>query len=96
MINTEEILYCESDSAYCKLFFVNQARPMVISKVLKEVEEVLQGDDFCRIHHSYLINMRFVQRYIRGEGGEVIMSNGIHLPVSRARKQDFLNLLERI
>jgi two-component system, LytTR family, response regulator len=96
MINTEDLLFCESDSAYCKLFFINQAKPMVISKVLKEVEEVLKGGDFCRIHHSYLINMRFVQRYIRGEGGEVIMSNGIHLPVSRTRKQDFLNLLEKI
>jgi two-component system LytT family response regulator len=96
MINTEDLLYCESDSAYCRLFFINQAKPMVISKVLKEVEDVLQGDDFCRIHNSYLINVRFVQRYIRGEGGEVVMSNGIHLPVSRTRKQDFLNLLEKI
>ena len=96
MINTDEILYCESDSAYCKLFFINQARPLVISKVLKEVEEAFQAGDFCRIHNSYLINMKFVQRYIRGEGGEVIMSNGIRLPVSRTRKQDFLNLLEKI
>jgi len=96
MINTDEILYCESDSAYCKLFFINQARPLVISKVLKEVEEVLQGGDFCRIHNSYLINMRFVQRYIRGEGGDVVMNNGTRLPVSRTRKQDFLNLLEKI
>jgi two-component system, LytTR family, response regulator len=96
MINTDEILYCESDSAYCRVFFTNQGRPLVISKVLKEVEEVLQGEDFCRIHHSYLINMRFVEKYIRGEGGEVVMSNGIHLPVSRTRKQDFLSLLEKI
>jgi len=96
MINTDEILYCESDSAYCKLFFINQARPLVISKVLKEVEEVLQGGDFCRIHNSYLINMRFVQRYIRGEGGDVVMNNGTRLPVSRTRKQDFVNLLEKI
>ena len=96
MINTGDLLYCESNSAYCKLFFINQGKPMVISKILKEVEEVLQGDDFCRIHNSYVINMRFVERYIRGEGGEVIMSGGIHLPVSRSRKQAFLDLLEMI
>ncbi len=96
MVDPEMILYCESDSAYCKLFFINQERPMVISKTLKDVEQVLQGDEFCRIHHSYLINMRCVQRYIRGEGGEVIINNGIHLPVSRSRKQDFLSLLEKI
>jgi len=96
MVDPETILYCESDSAYCKLFFIQQERPLVISKTLKDVEEVLQPDEFCRIHHSYLINMRCVQRYIRGEGGEVIMNNGAHLPVSRSRKQDFLNLLEKI
>jgi two-component system LytT family response regulator len=96
MVDAAEILFCESDSAYCKLFFINQAKPMVISKTLKEVEEVLQGCGFCRVHHSYLVNMKFVQKYIRGEGGEVVMSNNTHLPVSRTRKQDFLNLLEKI
>ncbi len=96
MVNADEIMFCESDSAYCKLFFIHKDRPLVISKTLKDVEEVLQGNDFCRIHHSYLINMKCVQRYLRGEGGEVIMNNGTHLPVSRSRKQDFLNLLEKI
>ena len=69
---------------------------MVISKTLKEVEEVLQGKDFCRIHHSYVINMKLVQKYIRGEGEEVVMKNALHLPVARSRKQEFLNLLEKI
>lgn len=96
MIDAADILFCESDSAYCKLFFINQKLPLVISKTLKEVEDVLQGNDFCRIHHSYIINLKFVQKYIRGEGGEVVMNNGTHLPVSRTRKQDFLNLLDKI
>ena len=69
---------------------------MVISKTLKEAEEVLQDAGFCRIHHSYCINMKYVQSYIRGEGGEAVMNNGIHLPVSRTRKQEFLSLLEKI
>jgi len=96
MVNIDDIIFCESDSAYCKLFFREQLKPMVITKTLKEVEEVLQGNDFCRIHHSYVINMKFVERYIRGEGGEVVMMNGAHLPISRTRKQDFLNLFEKI
>lgn len=95
MIDIADILFCESDSAYCKFFFTNN-KQLVISKTLKEVEEVLAGNDFCRIHHSYLINMKFVQSYIRGEGGEVVMNNGKHLPVSRTRKQEFLSLLEKI
>jgi len=96
MINIDDILFCESNSAYCKLFFREQSKPLLITKTLKEVEEVLQGNDFCRIHHSYIINMKFVERYIRGEGGEVIMTNGVRLPISRTRKQDFLNLFEKI
>ncbi len=96
MVDPETILYCESDSAYCKIFFMNSSRPMVISKTLKEVEEVLGDTDFCRIHHSFCINMKCVQSYIRGEGGEVVLNNGVHLPVSRTRKADFLNRLEKI
>ncbi len=96
MVDSETILYCESDSAYCKIFFKTPGKPLVISKTLKEVEEVLQGLDFCRIHNSYFINMTCVQSYIRGEGGEVVLNNGVHLPVSRTKKKDFLNLLEKI
>ncbi len=96
MVDSEKILYCESDSAYCRIYLLNQSMPLVISKTLKEVEEVLHNQDFCRIHHSYFINMKCVQKYIRGEGGEVVLNNGIHLPVSRSRKQEFLNLFEKI
>jgi two-component system LytT family response regulator len=88
MVNAEEILYCESDSAYCKLIFTD-GHSMLLSKTLKEVEEALHQEPFCRIHHSYLVNMDYVQKYIKGEGGEVVMSNGISLPVSRTRKQEF-------
>ncbi len=96
MVESETILYCESDSAYCKIYFTNAPKPLVISKTLKEVEEVLHDQDFCRIHHSYLINIKCVQSYIRGEGGEVVLNNGAHLPVSRTKKQDFLSLLQKI
>jgi len=95
MVNADDILYCESDSAYCKLHFID-GKSLLLSKTLKDVEEVLHHDEFCRIHHSFLINLNYVQKYIKGEGGEVIMNNGMNLPVSRTRKQDFLKLLEKI
>lgn len=95
MVNADDILYCESDSAYCNLVFLN-GKSLLLSKTLKDVEDVLHQDEFCRIHNSYLINLQYVSKYIKGEGGEVIMNNGKHLPVSRTRKHDFLKLLERI
>lgn len=95
MLNAADIAYCESDGPYCKFYFVNN-KTLTTSKTLKEAEEFLQDCDFFRIHHSYLINMKFVDKYIRGEGGEVVLANGKKLPVSRTRKQEFLLLLEKI
>jgi two-component system, LytTR family, response regulator len=97
MLNSEEILYCESDGPYCTFHFTTNTKPLLTSKTLKEAEEVLQGGgEFFRVHHSFLINLKFVQKYIRGEGGEVIMNNGKNIPVARSRKQDFMKVLERI
>ena len=95
ILQSEDIYYCESDGGYTR-FFLSNGKVSLISKTLKEVEDVLESKGFCRIHNSYLINLRFVQKYIRGDGGEVIMANGSNIPVSRNKKQDFLNLLEKI
>ncbi|HEY4149693.1 MAG TPA: response regulator [Chitinophagaceae bacterium] len=95
VLNAADIAYCESDGPYCRFYFANN-KTLVTSKTLKETEEALQDCDFCRIHHSYLINMKYVDRYIRGEGGEVVLTNGKTLPVSRTKKQDFLQLFEKI
>lgn len=95
LVNPEDILYVKSDGPYSHFYFADGKR-LLISKTLKESEESLPVQQFFRIHHSYLVNMTFVQKYIRGEGGEVVMSNGDHIPVSRNKKQDFLGLLEKI
>jgi two-component system, LytTR family, response regulator len=96
MVDAETIAYCESEGAYCKIYFINSDQPLIISKPLKEVNIALTSQDFCRIHNSYLINTLYVQSYLRGEGGEVVLKNGIHLPVSRTRKQEFLNIFQKI
>jgi len=95
IIQSQEIYYCESDGGYTR-FALRNGQIILISKTLKEVEEVLESKGFCRVHHSYLINLRYVQRYIRGDGGEVVMENNKTLPVSRNKKQEFLSLLEKI
>ncbi len=95
ILQSEEIYYCESDGGYTH-FFLTNGKAVLISKTLKEVEEVLESKGFCRVHHGFLINVRYVQKYIRGDGGEVIMANNKNIPVSRNKKQEFLSLLERI
>jgi two-component system LytT family response regulator len=95
LINPEEIMYIKSDGPYSHFYFAD-GRHLLISKTLREAEETLPTHLFFRIHNSYMVNMQYVQKYLRGEGGEVVMRNGLQLPVSRNRKQEFLNLLERI
>jgi two-component system, LytTR family, response regulator len=93
-IKPETILYCESNSNYTTLFFVDSTR-LVISKTLKDVEEMLIHYHFLRIHHSFLINLKEVGRYVKTEGGAIEMSNGTQLPISRQKKEEVMQLLNR-
>lgn len=95
-IDTKEIMYCESNNNYSRFHLANEKK-ILVSKTLKKVEELLSGNNnFFRIHHSYLVNLNYVQRYIKGEGGELVMNSGDILTVSRNKKASFLDLLERL
>ena len=91
-IRPETIMYCESDGNYTTLYFVNHTK-LVVSKSLKEVEEVLTHYNFLRIHNSFIINLKHVSRYVKAEGGSIEMTNGSQLPVSRQRKDDVMKAL---
>jgi two-component system LytT family response regulator len=88
-ITVSDIVHCESDSNYTTLFMKTKER-LVITKTLKEVEGLLSGSDFFRIHHSHLINVSHIKRYVRGNAGYVIMSDGSHINIARNRKEEFL------
>jgi two-component system LytT family response regulator len=91
-VKPETILYCESDSNYTSLHFVDKTK-MVISKTLKEVEEMLLHYHFLRVHNSFIINTREVSRYIKADGGAIEMSNGAQIPISRQKKDEVMHLL---
>jgi two-component system, LytTR family, response regulator len=94
-VDTNDIVYCESDSNYTT-FFLTRGDKVVISKTLKDVEEILEGDDFFRIHASYLINMKHVSKFTRGDGGYVVMSNNQQLTVSRKKKDEFFEMFSKL
>ena len=86
LIPVEQILYCEANNNYSLVFLKNK-RKMVACRSLKEVEGQLQHFSFfLRVHYSYLINLNEVTKYVRGEGGYVIMSDGSSVNVARSRK----------
>jgi len=92
-IHVNEILACESDSNYTTLHLREDKR-LVISRTMKQFEDLLQDPPFKRIHNGYLVNIRHIRKYIRGEGGEVILTNGMSLPVARRKKQELMDSLE--
>lgn len=88
----DEIIRCESDNTYTTFYTLSQ-KPMVVSRTLKECEQLLANQGFFRIHNSHLINLAYVREYIKGEGGQVKMEDGSYVDVSRRRKDEFLSLI---
>ncbi|RCR67742.1 LytR/AlgR family response regulator transcription factor [Larkinella punicea] len=93
--DTDSIIFCRADGSYTTLYMRNKQQ-VVVAKKLKDFETLLAESDFCRVHHSALINVRHVQKYVKGEGGYVILSEGHHIDVSRRKKEDFLRLMDLI
>ncbi|MEO1449193.1 MAG: LytTR family DNA-binding domain-containing protein [Bacteroidota bacterium] len=94
-IPLEKLVYCQAEGSYTRLVFMD-ADSKLISKKLKEFEHILDPKRFCRVHHGYLINVRQVKQYVKGEGGYVIMQNGDHVDISRRKKEAFLRLIKRV
>ena len=92
-VKIKEITRCESDNNYTNIF-LNNGEKIIVSKTLKEYDEMLTPFNFFRIHKSHLINLKYLERYKKGEGGYVIMEDGAELEVSRRRKEDFLAALK--
>ncbi len=87
-----DIIQCESLGSYTK-FHVVGGKPIVVSRLLKEYEEILDNYYFFRIHQSNIVNLEHIKRYVKGDGGQVWLSNGAEVEVSRRRKDEFLALL---
>ncbi|MFN8345968.1 MAG: LytTR family transcriptional regulator DNA-binding domain-containing protein [Spirosomataceae bacterium] len=85
-VKLSEILYCESDDNYTK-FYLPDGQSYLVTKPLKEVQELLEERGFLRIHRQYLINLDHIKKFVKGEGSYVIMTNGQSIPVSRLHKE---------
>ena len=77
-------------------FFLQDGKKILVSRNLKDYEEMLNGFGFYRIHQSHLINLRYIDHYSKLDGGAVVMKDKTNIPVARRKKEDFLKLLEMI
>ena len=91
-IDIENIVYLEASNNYTTVYLADQQKYLV-TRTLKDFEQILPGETFLRIHHSTIINRNFIEKYIRGEGGQVRMRNGVVLDVSKRKKVEFLEAI---
>ncbi|HMG92489.1 MAG TPA: LytTR family DNA-binding domain-containing protein [Chryseolinea sp.] len=88
-IKANDILYCKASGNYTEIYMIDGKKHLV-SRQLKEYEDILNTRDFFRIHHSFLINLNCIKSYVRGEGGYVVMSDNTSIDVSRRKKEAFM------
>jgi two-component system LytT family response regulator len=93
-VSTTDILYCEAESNYTAVV-LEGGKKILVSKVLKEIDEALAGPDFFRVHNSFLININRIRKFVRGDGGYVVMEDGANVSISRSRRQEFMELFSK-
>ena len=94
-INLSDIIRCDSDGNYT-FFILTSGKKIIASRTLGEYEQMFADDNFFRIHRSHLINLEHVKKYIKGEGGYVVMTDNSQVEVSRRNKNDFLEKLSHL
>lgn len=92
VIAINRIIRCEADTVYTRIFLTNNEQ-ILSSKPLKSYEALLPKSAFVRVHKSHLIHLQFIKKYVKGRGGQVEMTTGTLVPVSRQRKTDFIEKL---
>lgn len=93
-VNTDDIVYCQANGAYT-VVYLSDASKIVASKSLSDFQEQLQSG-FFRIHHSFLINLKYIKEYQRNDGGYVLMTNNARLEVSQRKRKDFLEAVDHL
>lgn len=92
ILNVNEIIYCHANSNYTE-FYLSEGKRILSSYTLKQYDEILTEQSFFRAHRSYLINLSHVKMYRKGDGGDIVMSNGHEIELARTHKDEFLRVL---
>jgi two-component system, LytTR family, response regulator len=93
-VKTADISYCKADSNYTHVIMAD-GRKITVARTLKEIDETLGGEDFVRVHNSFLVNINHIQKYVKEDGGYVIMPDKAQISISRSKRDDFFQLFSR-
>jgi len=95
LLDVKNIISCESESSYTTLY-TSEGEKIMVAKTLRDYEEMLADCGFYRVHKSWLINIWQIRRFERQDGGSIVMSNGLKIPVASRKRDELLQLLEKL
>jgi two-component system LytT family response regulator len=93
--NITDIVHLEASNNYTSIYFINHPK-LLASKTLKDFEDLLPADIFFRSHHSHLVNLNYIKKYIKGDGGQIELQDGTYVDVARRKKDEFLKVIGQI
>jgi two-component system LytT family response regulator len=95
LVKVQDINFCESEGSYTAVHLLN-GKKILVSNLLKEYDELLRDSGFYRVHKSYLINMRHINRFEKGDGGNVVLENESKVPVASRKRDELMEMFERL
>ncbi|CAM1341602.1 LytR/AlgR family response regulator transcription factor [Tenacibaculum aestuarii] len=95
VVNLDDIIRCQSDNNYTE-FFMNDGQKILVGKTLKHFADMLKEFDFLRVHQSHLINIQFIKEFIKSDGGYLVLKNKTTIPVSVRKKNEVIQVLEKM
>lgn len=94
-IKVNDIIYCEANGSYTNIYLKNQHK-LMMSKHLKEYENLLSDYEFMRVHNSFLINLNEVKSFVKTEGGYILMNNNAQISISLKKREDFMEKMANL
>jgi two-component system, LytTR family, response regulator len=95
IVNIHDIVRCESQVNYTEFYF-SGAKKLLVTKTLKEFEDLLGDQGFYRVHQSHLINTKYIKEFVKSDGGYLIMTDSSNVPVSSRKRPEVVKMLEEL
>lgn len=95
VVEVSNIIRCESDNYYT-MFYFKSAKRLLVSRTLKEIEELLSPHHFLRPHKSHLINIAYIDSFVKADGGYIVLKDGSKIPVSRRKRESVLEIINAL
>ena len=93
-VNFANIIRCESDSSYT-LFVLSTGKKIMVTRTMKEYENLLPESNFFRVHKSHIVNLDYISQYINRDGAYVVLENGDNIPLARNKREEFLGKIKQ-